>query len=288
MGKNQEFEWVYFSAVKDLACLTCLAVIWFLSARLTQMEMHPKLLLRTQNGKRFVIIFATIFSVVLFISLWVQFLFHVPCFLSMKNSFIFETAIAHGSSLATPLQAGGNVPKAAKEKLKLATACNDVHQWFYCSFQHTNHFTCQYQDSPSGRKSVQVYVRRGSAFSWKESSKKLRSLNGDVNIERLKSTCFTWDLSPHLFSATHDLCLRSYGTIVMTHISLAQQNTHRVSLVWENGFSRPVRRFDKSSCRWTLNRMDLNTSTLVLLVVLWLAAKHHRRDVKWLIWRPYW
>ena len=34
-------------------------------------------------------------------------------------------------------------------------------------------------------------------------------------MERLRSTCFTWDdLSPHLFSATHGLCLRSYGTIV--------------------------------------------------------------------------
>ena len=288
MGKNQEFEWVYFSAVKDLACLTCLAVIWFLSARLTQMEMHPKLLLRTQNGKRFVIIFATIFSVVLFISLWVQFLFHVPCFLSMKNSFIFETAIAHGSSLATPLQAGGNVPKAAKEKLKLATACNDVHQWFYCSFQHTNHFTCQYQDSPSGRKSVQVYVRRGSAFSWKESSKKLRSLNGDVNIERLKkymlylgfeSTlifCHPWSLFEILWHNCDD-----------THFTGTTKYTPCFSC---------LREWFLTSCEALRQKLlQMNTQqdgfehfNACFVGSFVTSSKHHRRDVKWLIWRPYW
>ena len=170
------------------------------------------------------------------------------------------------------LQAGGNVPKAAKEKLKLTTACNDVHQWFYRSFQHTNDFTAN------------TKIRHvESLFKFCEESLRVQLERKQQEVEVFERRCqhgktekvhalLRDDLSPHLFSATHDLCLRSYGTIVMTHISLAQQNTHRVSLVWENGFSRPVRRFDKSSCRWTLNRMDLNTSTLVLLVVLWLAA----------------
>ena len=128
------------------------------------------------------------------------------------------------------LQAGGNVPKAAKEKLKLTTACNDVHQWFYRSFQHTNDFTAN------------TKIRRvESLFKFCEESLRVQLERKQQEVEVFERRCqhgktekvhalLRDDLSPHLFSATHDLFLRSNGTIVMTHISLGTTKYTRVSM----------------------------------------------------------
>ena len=85
---------------------------------------------------------------------------------------------------------------------------------------------------------------------------------------------------------THDLCF--CHNCDDTHFTGTTKHT-RVSLVWENGLPRPVtmRRFDKSSCSLTLNRMDLNASTLFFAsFVTWLTVTSPKRCE--MVWRPLW